>query len=70
MKSEDVSEREDDARRGIERKRLDEKGLPKPSHERDADALAAGAGEALDHQAPGIPAEDITDPNPTQIGER
>jgi hypothetical protein len=34
------------------------------------DAPAAGAGEALDHEPEPIPAEEITDPNPTRIGER
>jgi len=36
----------------------------------ETDALAAGAGGAPDHELAPIAAKEVTDPNPTRIGER
>ena len=70
MKSEDLSEQEYDAQRVIQRKRLDERGLPELKHGRDAKALAAGTGEVSEGEPPPIPAEEVTEPDPARIGER
>ena len=70
MKTGDLSEQEYDAQRAIQPKRLDEKVLPEPKHHWDADALGAGASEASDRDPMPIPADQVTEPDPTRIGER
>lgn len=70
MKSGDLSEQKYDAQRALQRKRRDEKGLREPKHRRDAEALAAGAGEVSDRDPTPIPADQVTEPDPTRIGER
>ncbi|MDP4026107.1 hypothetical protein Q8W71_26110 [Methylobacterium sp. NEAU 140] len=68
MSGDELSEREHDAQRRMKGAHVGRDGLPR--HGREADAHAAGGGEAPDDEAPPIPAADATEPNPDQIGER
>lgn len=60
------------ARRKVQRKHLDERGVPKddPGKGRNRAALEAGAGEPPDGEPRPIPAAEVSEPNPTRIGER
>ncbi len=65
-------EREKAARRKVEHKRLDERGLPKDttSKGRPLAKVVIDTDEAPDSEPPPIPAEEVTEPNPKRIGER
>lgn len=60
------------AQRTVRRKRRDEGGLPTDDPDKGYSPTApdAGAGEPPDREPPPIPAEEVSEPDPTRIGER